>query len=282
MFIFGWGHTLLGLAVLSFFSSAHGQSAWPDADDVFRVEVIVFERPTGATVARAQQGHSRFDDALRLRPFKPEPARRSEAAPQRSPQPVEEWLAWLEDQALAHSAEPLVGPPERLHVPEPLLNAPFLWQQPARHPASLAQALARLERAADYRVVSAHSWYQPLPRSGRSQAVRIGPLQASAHAFDTAPAAPPWPVAQAGGPDEWFDGQVQLSRGPFLRAELALAKHTPSRRDHGPLRGAFLAPTGHNVEQMEANRVIDPERWVYFDHPRLGVLLRVTPWLSIP
>mgnify|MGYP000022748216 CR=1 FL=1 len=267
---------LLGLIGLCGLTTAHGQSNWPAFDEIHRVDVIVFEHCSPSAQSqvqtRAQTGLTRFDQARRLAFSLNAHARAAKAAPR----PVSEWLDWLVDRALIQAASPLVGPPPRLDVPEPVIQYPLLWAQPIQLPTTLRQAVERLTRAPTHRVVSAHSWHQPLGGNHDAQAVRIGPLQVPDGAQ------PPWPVPNNTAMQTLIDGQLRLSQGQFLRAEVELVKHTPRRRASGPLRLSWLHPVGYSVENIDARQVIETEQWVYFDHPTLGVLLKVSPMVVDP
>ena len=276
---------LLGLIGLCGLATAHGQSSWPAFDAIHRVDVIVFEHRSPSAQrhvqTHAQTGLTRFDQARRLTfslnaHAQAQRARSIAHAAKAAPRPVSEWLDWLVDRALVEAASPLVGPPPRLDVPEPILHYPLLWEQPINHPTTVRRAVGRLTRAPTHRVVSAHSWHQPLGRNHDAQAVRIGPLQAPGGAQ------PPWPVPNHAAKQTLIDGQLRLSMGQFLRAEVELVKHTPRALAKGPLRLSWLYPVGYSVEKIDARQVMETEQWVYFDHPTLGVLLKVSPVVVDP
>ena len=263
---------MMGWLVLTGLSMANAQSNWPAADSLYQVDVIVFEQAHSSPPVRAERVVSVFENARQLSSPATAHALTIQAQPRPAPgvRPLAEWLDWLVTQALIRAAQPLVGPPPRIDVPEaPLLNHPVLWQQPVNPPTDLARAAARLEQARGYEVVSTLSWHQPLRQNASGVAVRLVP--------DASLSLPPWPTPLARGPRPRIDGQLTLTRDRFLRAKLELKKTTPHRHNRGPLSLRWLSPFGALTETLDADRVIPTEQWVYFDHPSLGALVQITP-----
>jgi hypothetical protein len=109
---------------------------------------------------------------------------------------------------------------------------------PATAPGSLAAIAAQLERDPSYRVLAHPRWTQPSEPKANAKARRI----------------------QGNGRGGELDGTVKFYSTRFLHLDANLVLHADGR--------------SYRLRELRRVRVQDLH---YFDHPRLGILARVTP-----
>jgi len=114
---------------------------------------------------------------------------------------------------------------------------------------------ASLSRSSQYRVHYHRSWQQPIQTKGRAKAVQIS------------------------SDDGLIEGYIRLDKATYLHAtvELWLKENTSTANswsDTSPTGIDVNAPRNPHMEQ--SRRIRSKERY-FFDHPKMGVLLEITP-----
>lgn len=269
---------LVILMGMSFSEKTQAQTlGWPNHEQVRLVEIIVFRRTSSSAPLTSQEGMFEQSGAQWLAPS---PARQQTASAFGS-EPVLEansisrgsnYLRWIEAMALsAQSASPY-GPLKPIINPTPLLNYPLMDQTLNEPSIELNRAIKRLQSSPDFQVLASDSWHQVMTRSLRWVYLGDRCLTLPKHGY--------WRfeyfIERCSANKEILRGALGLSDGQFLRADLKMVWHNPVISQQGPLKNAFLSPTGYAVESLEENRAVRTGEWNYFDSAGLGVLLRLS------
>lgn len=255
------------------------QSAWPQRENIYRIDLVLVEHVNSSAPTRATQAardFSRTPELLYVRA----PIKKNEPPPRSStwdfPMALKRW----EEDALSHNQTPFIGPQQPLQTKDILLNHPIVERKFRFLSPDMQAAVSRLRNSSLHEVMLAVQWDQPLPRNADGIAWRV---RTSATLIEALELNGDWFANLTHPPGTHFvDGLITIKRDQFFRVALDLWWQQASQNSYGPMRPAFLYPTGAWVAPLISERVIPLGQWVYFDSPRLAVLMRVRPLDEIP
>ena len=121
---------------------------------------------------------------------------------------------------------------------------------------SLVGVAARLNKSSKYRVHYHRAWKQPIQTKSRAKSVKI--ISENNH----------------------IEGKIQLYKSTYLHASLNLWLNRENTR-------LDASPEGTNIELMrnpnlKESRRIRSNKLYFFDHPKMGIMLKITPLKTIP
>jgi hypothetical protein len=125
--------------------------------------------------------------------------------------------------------------------------------QPTAH-QELATSAKRLANSSRYRLHYHDSWQQPILTKGRAQAVEII------------------------NPDRSIEGSIRLYKGTYLYStvDIWLNKNLPTNPSWSDTEPMHFDSETRNPHLLESRRVRS-SKLHYFDHPKIGFLLQLTP-----
>jgi len=260
-----------------------------DPAPVYRVEVVVFVYPGGASDQRPSTSPVDFsaypDTRANARAAAYQPRNRSAQAlteQERRRRARDQAISAVNalnalEQGIRPSSGPYTGGPV---YPQPWISLPALGPD-------MANAWRRLQDSVRHQPVAWRAWYQPIA-SGRitpwlrvTDDWRIGidwlKPEALSQAFVPTEMPVPYRLPHA---DYRLDGGIRLRERQFMHADIDLIWQEPVSASPSPLADPWAQPGGFIQHRITQSRSIRPGRLEYFDSSWLGVLVRVERWRS--
>ncbi len=266
-------------ALSSLLSVAFAQSTWPQREDIYRIDLVLVEHTNAGAPTRATdaaQDFSRIPELVYVRA----PINKNEPPSKSSTWDFLMALQRWEEVALSHNQSPFMGPRLPLQTKDILLNHPIVERRFRFLSPDMQAAVSRLRNSPLHEVRLAVQWDQTLPRNADEIAWRV---RTNATLIEALELSKDWFANHAHPPGtDFVDGLIAIKRDQFFRVALDLWWQQTSQNLYGPMRPAFLYPTGAWVAPLISERVIPLGQWVYFDSPRLAVLMRLRPLDQIP
>lgn len=264
-----------GLVALLFSAPALAQKTMPDANSIYRIDVVLFEHTNSKVTVEHTVGLQDFSTAIEpsITQASPNFSIQKERAVSRE-WSFEKALATWEALALASTATDFVGPTLPPSPSTPQLNFPRLWTDYHAKSRGLKTVVQRLENSSDHRVLRAWQWHQSVARNQPATPVHLPgniptPRSVWLPAYLAADGTPPPGTVV-------IDGILTIRRDQFLRIDATFVHQQLSRNIWGPWKAEALYPTGVLSIPLRHRQVITPGQWVYLDSPKLGLLLRAT------
>lgn len=164
----------------------------------------------------------------------------------------------------------VVGPPTRANLPSGPEPLPYVALPSSQF--TLQSVAAKLSRKDAYRLLSHSAWRQPATSKKGSESVRI---------FGGEPLDSPDPS----NPRFEFDGLVTLKATKYLHVDVdaVLRESSSGSADYGMIdsAGEERSPlAGNQVFRLTQSQRVRSNKLYYFDHPLMGVIVKVSPYGS--
>jgi hypothetical protein len=189
----------------------------------------------------------------------------------------------------------------------PAPEAPVAFRLLPGAEEQLAGVIARLNGSGEYHVLYHAAWRQPANAPDESVPVHIhddpvgmqtqmlsaideyiaqGALEASPSGEPVAPSPPPPPPAPVPGepaaPSWRLNGVIGLAQSRYLHLDVDLIYQVKTPADQVRDEQTFGEAMVTRTYRMQQSRRIRSDKIFYFDHPRFGVLAKVTPYKPPP